>query len=121
MPKRLLAAFSSIFLLAVAFVLTFAWSAFGQEAAQIAASAPDAAPDMLTEGFGAFLSILPTSWEGWTTATVAGCAAISAVWKRPDDDAPAPVRVLYAVVNALGLNAGRAKNASAVLRTARKG
>ena len=39
------------------------------------------------------------------------CAAISAVWPRPADDANELVRFLYTVVNALGFNAGQAKNA----------
>ena len=54
---------------------------------------------------------LPESWGQWVTFIVTICAAISAVWPRPDDDANVVVRFLYTVVNALGFNAGKAQNA----------
>lgn len=54
---------------------------------------------------------LPESWGQWVTFIVTICAAISAVWPRPADDANVVVRFLYTVVNALGFNAGQAKNA----------
>ena len=60
---------------------------------------------------GALLGYLPASWDGWITLVVAICAALSAVWPRPAENASGVVRVLYAVVNALGFNAGKARNA----------
>lgn len=57
------------------------------------------------------LGYLPDSWNGWVTLLIALCAALSAVWPRPADSASPVVRLLYAVVNAIGFNAGKAKNA----------
>ena len=57
------------------------------------------------------ISWLPDSWGQWITFVVTLCAAISAVWPRPADDANVLVRFLYTVVNALGFNAGKAQNA----------
>lgn len=63
------------------------------------------------EALSGLLAMLPESWEGWVTLAVSLCAAVSALWPRPAEDAPALVRLLYTVVNALGFNAGKAKNA----------
>lgn len=63
------------------------------------------------EALSGLLALLPESWEGWVTLVVTLCAAVSALWPRPAEDAPALVRLLYTVVNALGFNAGKAKNA----------
>lgn len=63
------------------------------------------------EALSGLLAMLPASWEGWITLVVTLCAAVSALWPRPAEDAPALVRLLYTVVNALGFNAGKAKNA----------
>ena len=63
------------------------------------------------EALSGLLALLPESWEGWVTLAVTLCAAVSALWPRPAEDAPALVRLLYTVVNALGFNAGKAKNA----------
>lgn len=63
------------------------------------------------EALSGLLAMLPESWEGWVTLVVTLCAAVSALWPRPAEDAPALVRLLYTVVNALGFNAGKAKNA----------
>lgn len=63
------------------------------------------------EALSGLLAMLPASWEGWVTLVVTLCAAVSAFWPRPAEDAPALVRLLYTVVNALGFNAGKAKNA----------
>ena len=57
------------------------------------------------------LTYFPDSWGGWVTLVVTVCAAVAAVWSRPADDANIFVRMLYAVVNAMGFNAGKAKNA----------
>lgn len=57
------------------------------------------------------LGWLPESWEGWVTFVVTLCAAVSAVWPRPAETANPLLRLLYVVVNALGFNAGKAKNA----------
>lgn len=57
------------------------------------------------------LAWLPATWEGWTTLVIAICAVIAATWPRPRDDAHILWRGLYALVNALGANFGRARNA----------
>lgn len=57
------------------------------------------------------LGWLPASWEGWVTFVVTLCAAVSAIWPRPAETANPLLRLLYVVVNALGFNAGKAKNA----------
>ena len=57
------------------------------------------------------LTYFPDSWGGWVTLVVTVCAAVAAVWSRPADDANVFVRILYAVVNAVGFNAGKARNA----------
>lgn len=57
------------------------------------------------------LGWLPESWEGWVTFVVTVCAAVSAIWSRPAESANPALRLLYMVVNALGFNAGKAKNA----------
>lgn len=63
------------------------------------------------DAVASLLAMLPESWEGWITLTVTVCAVVSACWPRPADDAPGLVRLLYTVVNALGCNAGKARNA----------
>lgn len=63
------------------------------------------------EALSGLLAMLPESWEGWVTLAVTLCAAVSALWPRPAEDAPALVRLLYTVVNALGINVAKAKNA----------
>ena len=68
----------------------------------------------------AIIGWLPSSWEGWVTFVVTICAAISAVWPRPADTASPVVRLLYTVVNALGFNAGKAKNADDAARAAKQ-
>ncbi len=57
------------------------------------------------------LGWLPERWEGWVTFVVTLCAAVSAIWPRPAETANPLLRLLYVVVNALGFNAGKAKNA----------
>lgn len=64
------------------------------------------------------LGWLPESWEGWVTFVVTVCAAVSAVWPRPAETANPVLRLLYMVVNALGFNAGKAKNADDALAVA---
>ena len=59
----------------------------------------------------ALLGYLPESWSGLVTLVVTLCAALSAVWPRPAENASGVIRVLYAGVNALGFNAGKARNA----------
>ena len=67
------------------------------------------------------LTYLPASWGGWVTLVVTVCAAIAACWPRPSDDANIFVRILYAVVNAVGFNAGKAQNADDAAAQVRKG
>lgn len=72
------------------------------------------------DAVASLLALLPESWEGWITLTVTVCAAVSACWPRPADDAPGLVRLLYTVVNALGCNAGKARNADDAAATRRQ-
>jgi len=72
-------------------------------------SGPEAVPG--ADLAAVMLGYLPASWEGWVTLVVSLCAAISAMWARPADDANIIIRLLYTVVNAIGFNAGKAKNA----------
>lgn len=76
-----------------------------------AVSAEELVDGAAAEALSGLLAMLPASWEGWITLVVTLCAAVSALWPRPAEDAPALVRLLYTVVNALGFNAGKAKNA----------
>lgn len=57
------------------------------------------------------LTYFPDSWGGWVTLIVTICAAVSAVWPRPSENANLLVRLLYGLVNAIGFNAGKAQNA----------
>lgn len=57
------------------------------------------------------LGWLPERWEGWVTFVVTLCAALSAIWPRPAQTASPLLRLLYTLVNALGFNAGKARNA----------
>lgn len=66
------------------------------------------------------LGWLPASWEGWATFVVTLCAAVSAIWPRPAETANPLLRLLYVVVNALGFNAGKARNADDALAVATK-
>lgn len=75
----------------------------------LAADADTAAPG--ADIVATIIGWLPESWGQWITFVVTICAAISAVWPRPADDANVVVRFLYTVVNALGFNAGKAQNA----------
>ena len=59
------------------------------------------------------LGWLPASWEGWATFVVT-------LWPRPAETANPLLRLLYVVVNALGFNAGKAKNADDALAVATK-
>ena len=81
-------------------------------------------PMLLLSAAGAvaaeLIACLPDSWSGWVTLAVTVCAAVSAVWSRPADDAGVAVRILYAVVNAVGFNAGKAQNADDASAKARK-
>lgn len=67
------------------------------------------------------LACLPDSWGGWVTLVVTICAAVAAVWSRPSEDASLLVRILYAIVNAVGFNAGKAQNADDAAAQVRKG
>lgn len=75
------------------------------------AAAETSAAAESADAVASLLALLPESWEGWITLTVTVCAVVSACWPRPADDAPGLVRLLYTVVNALGCNAGKARNA----------
>lgn len=108
MSKRIIGLFPVIIILGIAFCVCMGVAAIGQEVGQ--ATVPSAADEI----WSFIVSLIPESWEGWITSVVTLCAAISAIWPRPADDAPKPLRLLYALINLLAINAGRAKNASAV-------
>lgn len=72
-------------------------------------SSPEAVPG--ADVVATLLGYLPDSWNGWVTLVIALCAVLSAVWPRPADSASPVVRLLYTVVNAVGFNAGKARNA----------
>lgn len=93
------------------FLMVAAFPAFCP-AAETAAPAVETVPG--ADLVGTLLGYLPDSWNGWVTLVVTLCAALSAVWPRPKDSASPVVRLLYAVVNALGFNAGKARNADDV-------
>ena len=90
-------------LFAIILLLIFAVGGF--------AYAGDTEPVPFGDVVGTLLPYLPESWESWVTLIVTFCAAISAVWARPADSAHPIIRLLYTLINALGFNAGRAKNA----------
>lgn len=91
-------------LLFVVFVPCLLWAAEG-----VTESAAETVPgaDLMAQ----ILAWLPASWEGWATLVIAACAVIAAAWPRPKEDAHIIWRGLYALVNALAANFGRARNA----------
>lgn len=92
------------FLLFVVLVPCLLWSAEGiTESASVA--------DPGTELVALLLAWLPATWEGWTTLAIAICAIIAATLPRPREDAHILWRWLYALINALGANFGKATNA----------
>lgn len=96
------------FLFAVLYVLALSAICWAAEAAEVAKAAESPIGAMIAADV---MSWLPASWEGWITSVVTICAAISAVWPRPDEDANVFWRLLYTIVNAIGFNVGKAKNA----------
>ena len=74
----------------------------------MAAEAEEAVPG--ADIVAAILGYLPASWGGWVTLIISVCAAVAAFWPRPKDDAPLPLRLLYAVINAIGFNFKKAQN-----------
>ena len=61
---------------------------------------------------------LPESWNGWFTTIVSVCAVLAAVIPRPKEGANVAWRMAYNLINALGFNVAKAKNASAVANVA---
>lgn len=92
------------FLLFVVLIPCLLWAAEGVTEG-VAEAVPGA--DLMA----ALLAWMPATWEGWATLVIAICAVIAATWPRPKDDAHVLWRGLYALVNALGANFGRARNA----------
>lgn len=56
------------------------------------------------------ISIIPAQYGVYVTCLCAGCAAICTIWKAPDKNANTLVKIVYKVVNILGMNVGKAKN-----------
>ena len=69
---------------------------------------------------GYLIELLPDSFGGAVTLIISICAAVAAFWSRPADDANIVVRVLYAVVNAVAFNKGKAVNADDAAASATK-
>ena len=67
------------------------------------------------------LPYLPESWGGWITLVVTVCTVLDAVIPRPKPEANLAWHIIYAIMNALGCNVARAKNASAVTDVFGKG
>ena len=99
--KSLMVIFFVVF---VVYVPCLLWGADG-----VVESAPAADPG--TELVALLLAWLPATWEGWATLAIAICAVIAATLPRPREDAHIVWRWLYAIVNALGANFGKATNA----------
>ena len=78
-------------------------------AAEPAAESAPVGADVVAQ----LLLLLPASWEGWITLVVTVCAMLAAVIPRPKEGANILWRCLYGLMNAIGCNVGRAKNASA--------
>lgn len=57
------------------------------------------------------IGIIPAQYGVYVTCVCAGCAVICTFWKAPDEKANVFVRFVYKVVNLLGMNVGKAKNA----------
>ena len=72
------------------------------------------APPLGADVAAAVMAALPESVEGWVTLAVTVCAALSALIPRPADDAHIVWRAVYGLINAVGFNVLRARNASAV-------
>ncbi len=56
------------------------------------------------------IGIIPAQYMVYVTCLCAVCAVLSTIWKSPDENANAFVRLVYKVVNILGMNVGKAKN-----------
>ena len=86
--------------------------------ADAAASEADALVNGINQLIAIALPYLPESWGGWVSLAVTAGAVFAAVIPKPAENANVVWRVLYAVMNALGCNVARAKNASAVATAA---
>lgn len=57
------------------------------------------------------IGIIPAEYAVYVTFVCAVCAVVCTFWNAPDEKANGFVKALYRVVNVLGLNVGKAKNA----------
>ncbi len=57
------------------------------------------------------IGIIPAEYTAYVTCACAVCAVVCTFWKTPDEKANVFVKAVYKIVNVLGLNVGRAKNA----------
>lgn len=55
--------------------------------------------------------LLPDSVMTWLTFAVTLCAALAVALRAPDEKSGAVYRAVYAVINWIGLNLGKARNA----------
>lgn len=94
-------------------LILFSWSMLAFGAADSGVDI-DAMAQSLNQLIAVALPYLPESCGGWVTMAVTIGAVFAAVVPRPKDNANIVWRVVYAIMNALGCNVARAKNASAV-------
>lgn len=57
------------------------------------------------------IGIIPAEYTVYVTFVCALCALVCTFWKAPGENANVFVKFVYRVVNILGLNVGKAKNA----------
>ena len=97
------------------FLLAFIVTCWGMMAFGAAGGVDiDALSENLSQLISLLMPYLPESWGGWITLVVTVCAVLDAVIPRPKAGANPVWRITYAIMNALGCNVGRAKNASAM-------
>lgn len=62
----------------------------------------------------ALQGLLPDSWLAWLTALVTVCAAITVVLPAPTEGGSKVYSAIYRLIQWVGLNLGKAKNAQDV-------
>ena len=94
-------------------LILFSWSMLAFGAADSGVDI-DAMAQSLNQLIAVVMPYLPESWAGWVSTAIAAGAVFAAIVPKPKDNANVVWRFVYAVMNALGCNVARAKNASAV-------
>lgn len=57
------------------------------------------------------IGIIPAQYSVYVAFACTLCAVVCTIWKAPDEKANTLVKFVYKVVNLLGMNVGKAKNA----------